>query len=353
MARRRMIDPNFWGSEDVSRLPIFSRLLLIGMISNADDEGRGRANPAYLRAIVFPYDDIPTREISSALADITKWIHVKVYTVDGQTYYSLTKWKDWQRVDSPKSSIIPAPPDDDNNGGKGKNSTFDSEIESGNESDIESNNGSKIESENESEIDSEIESNNESGDQSEHESEIESGNQTENQSKNRSEINSGLKEVKRSKDNIINYFCTEQSAVADSPRRSREIFGGRDPPDHTTPIITLTLNDKTEYPICAAQLREWAELYPAVDILQELRNMKGWLNANPRRRKTISGILRFVCGWLANEQNRGGEYRRQGRSPPDTLPRSRGNFKQREYNEEYLASLETDMFGEAVHSDTS
>ena len=43
MARRRMIDPNFWESEDVSRLSLFARLLFIGMISNADDEGRGRA----------------------------------------------------------------------------------------------------------------------------------------------------------------------------------------------------------------------------------------------------------------------------------------------------------------------
>lgn len=77
--------------------------------------------------------------------------------------------------------------------------------------------------------------------------------------------------------------------------------------EHTgPPFITLTLNDKTEYPIYPQQVREWAELYPAVNIAQELRNMKGWCVANPSKRKTAGGILRFITFWLAREQNKGG-----------------------------------------------
>ena len=34
--------------------------------------------------------------------------------------------------------------------------------------------------------------------------------------------------------------------------------------------------------------------------------MAGWLDANPTRRKTKAGIRRFVNGWLAKEQDRGG-----------------------------------------------
>lgn len=72
------------------------------------------------------------------------------------------------------------------------------------------------------------------------------------------------------------------------------------------PAFFLPLNDKTNYPISLAQVEEWKCLYPAVDVMQQLRNMKGWLDANPSKRKTKAGILRFVVGWLAKEQDRGG-----------------------------------------------
>ena len=34
--------------------------------------------------------------------------------------------------------------------------------------------------------------------------------------------------------------------------------------------------------------------------------MTGWLDANPKRRKTKNGIRSFITGWLAREQDRGG-----------------------------------------------
>jgi phage replisome organizer, putative, N-terminal region len=71
-------------------------------------------------------------------------------------------------------------------------------------------------------------------------------------------------------------------------------------------IIMLPLNDKSEYPIFQPQLAEWAQLYPAVDVLQELRKMRGWLESNPQKRKTKTGVLRFVNNWLSREQDRGG-----------------------------------------------
>lgn len=77
----------------------------------------------------------------------------------------------------------------------------------------------------------------------------------------------------------------------------------------TDPEITLQLNTGDEYPIYQEDLKVWQELYPAVDVLQELRNMKGWLLSNPKKRKTKGGIKRFINGWLAKEQNRGGILR--------------------------------------------
>lgn len=75
------------------------------------------------------------------------------------------------------------------------------------------------------------------------------------------------------------------------------------------PIIAITLNDKTEFPILQQQIDEWQQLYPAVDVLQTLRNIRAWNSANPARRKTRSGILRHIVAWLTKEQNQGGNTR--------------------------------------------
>lgn len=69
-------------------------------------------------------------------------------------------------------------------------------------------------------------------------------------------------------------------------------------------VISLPLNDGTLYPITQPDIDKWTELYPAVDIMQELRKMSGWLDANPTRRKTRTGVLRFVAAWLAKEQDK-------------------------------------------------
>ncbi|MCX8018778.1 MAG: hypothetical protein N2690_12910, partial [Rhodocyclaceae bacterium] len=71
------------------------------------------------------------------------------------------------------------------------------------------------------------------------------------------------------------------------------------------PVISLPLVDGSEFGITAEQAEEWSSAYPAVDVPQQLRQMRQWLLANPRRRKTRRGILAFVVSWLAREQDRG------------------------------------------------
>lgn len=77
------------------------------------------------------------------------------------------------------------------------------------------------------------------------------------------------------------------------------------------PVISLPLNDGTEYKVFQDQCQEWAGLYPAVDVMQQLRSMRGWLDANPKKRKTKRGIKAFINSWLSREQNRGGSQRQQ------------------------------------------
>lgn len=76
-----------------------------------------------------------------------------------------------------------------------------------------------------------------------------------------------------------------------------------DPSPLSIVVVRLPLVDGTEYPLLERQVEELTALYPAVDVPQQLRNMRGWLMANPKNRKTKSGIMRFVTAWLSREQN--------------------------------------------------
>ena len=70
-------------------------------------------------------------------------------------------------------------------------------------------------------------------------------------------------------------------------------------------VFKIPLNDGSEYPVTQAEIDANRELYPGVNVEQEYRNMIGWCNGNPKKRKTKSGVKRFVHAWLAREQNRG------------------------------------------------
>lgn len=50
----------------------------------------------------------------------------------------------------------------------------------------------------------------------------------------------------------------------------------------------------------------WLKTYPAVNVSQELMQMGAWCDANPTRRKTKSGVKRFVTSWLSRAQDKGG-----------------------------------------------
>jgi hypothetical protein len=68
-------------------------------------------------------------------------------------------------------------------------------------------------------------------------------------------------------------------------------------------VIELPLNDGTLFPVTQSQVDEFVSLYPAVDVYQKLRDMKGWLIGHPKNRKTRSGVLAFVTTWLKREQD--------------------------------------------------
>ena len=107
MARKRMISPEIWDSENFSKLSVLAKLIFIGMFSNADDEGRGRAKAAFLKSKLFPYDDsMRVADIEAALDEVAANMSVTIYSHDGNEYYSFDNWNKWQRVDKPSPSSI-------------------------------------------------------------------------------------------------------------------------------------------------------------------------------------------------------------------------------------------------------
>ena len=95
---------------------------------------------------------------------------------------------------------------------------------------------------------------------------------------------------------------------------SSDLRGAPGMPGASPPTISLPLNDGSAFEIFQPDIDMWSNLYPAVDVMQQLRNMAGWIDGNPSKRKTRSGIKRFVNSWLAKEQNKGGDKAANARS---------------------------------------
>nr|MBJ6966077.1 ATPase [Vibrio cholerae] len=83
--------------------------------------------------------------------------------------------------------------------------------------------------------------------------------------------------------------------------------------------------------VTQSELFEYRELYPAVDVAQQIRNMLGWCKANPTRQKTSQGIKRFIHAWLSKEQDRGRVApASQATSAPDEVQKLKAKIRQLE-----------------------
>jgi hypothetical protein len=68
----------------------------------------------------------------------------------------------------------------------------------------------------------------------------------------------------------------------------------------------MILNNGDNWEPEEGDIIQWQRAYKAVNVHKELLAMESWLDANPTRRKTKTGIKRFVNSWLARAQNQGG-----------------------------------------------
>jgi len=106
MARIRTIKPAFFTSEDTCRLSPLTRLLFVGLWTEADREGRLHDRPGQLKHRLLPGDDC---EIDELLQELHSAGRIRRYRIGGTPVIEITKFAAHQKPHPKEApSIIPA-----------------------------------------------------------------------------------------------------------------------------------------------------------------------------------------------------------------------------------------------------
>lgn len=109
----RIIKETICTSEKIAALTDFEFRLWVGLITQADDAGRGDARPAIIKGHVFPLrDQVTVKAISAGLHALATVRLVSLYTVGGKPIYWLPGWSEHQRIRDCKPKY-PAPEEAD------------------------------------------------------------------------------------------------------------------------------------------------------------------------------------------------------------------------------------------------
>lgn len=259
MARARNIKPGFFKNDELVELAFEVRLLFAGLWTIADREGRLEDRPKKIKMEIFPADDI---NVDRALSHLEEKNFIARYTVAGKAYIQIGNWSKHQ---NPHHKEV------------------DSVIPSMEMADSISN--------------------------SVHEPSMSHERVMHEPSKDHTSVNESAS-------------CPTDSFISDSlnlipdslqsdSSDSAEVASDSTPAVIVNVFCHIPRNDGRPHPITDDMVLKWVALYPSVDVRQELRNMIGWCDANPRKRKTKSGMSAFINGWLSREQNKGPRHANQ------------------------------------------
>jgi hypothetical protein len=115
MARIRLLKPDFFLDEDLAEISMAARLAFEGLWVQADKKGRLEDRPKYLKATIFPYNDVDMNALLDELAGYNKKVpFITRYTVGGKKYIQINNFLKHQNPHhTEKDSVIPAPEDGD------------------------------------------------------------------------------------------------------------------------------------------------------------------------------------------------------------------------------------------------
>jgi hypothetical protein len=107
MARIRTVKPDFFTHPSITPLSIPARLLLLSLLTQADDEGRLYDQATRIRGLAF--GDKDRVNIEALLAELADHRRILRYEMDGRDCIEIIGFHDHQRVNRPSPSDIPAP----------------------------------------------------------------------------------------------------------------------------------------------------------------------------------------------------------------------------------------------------
>jgi hypothetical protein len=102
--RIRTVKPDYWQSEQPASVSREVRLLGLGLLNVADDEGYFRAHPGVIAGQLFPYDADGYEFVRGALPELvgSEWIEMDPVSGLGR----IRKFAEHQRVDKPRPSNL-------------------------------------------------------------------------------------------------------------------------------------------------------------------------------------------------------------------------------------------------------
>lgn len=256
--RIRTLKPEFWKHFRMAQLPAETRLLAIGLLNYADDEGYFRAHPSLIRGELMPYTE-KSSHIPKMLEALQSIGFLTLYVSDqGEPMGHVTNFLEHQRINRPTAS-------------KHSRKTQPQLTESSVSAQPSLTESSLLEKE-----------------------------QGTGKGK-RNGILSAPDGAGPSGDGAAEASAAElELGSGQKKKKGGAALEGIQPlawsPDTGWQGFTQDLWD------------EFALAYPACDIRRQMLAMEQWLKANPAKARK-SNWRKFVTNWLAKEQDRGGDLR--------------------------------------------
>lgn len=106
MARIRTIKPDFWTDEKLTECSLSARLLFIGLLNFADDNGNLTRSAKKIKMQIFPADVIDCEPL---IIELSTHGVLSEYSVSGEKYLNIKGFKKHQLINRPSKTSIPEP----------------------------------------------------------------------------------------------------------------------------------------------------------------------------------------------------------------------------------------------------
>lgn len=245
----RLVREGWLTSERIDALSAAEECFFLRLILRVDDYGRFEANPRLLKSLLYPLRDrIRDTDISSYLAACERTRLIRCYETSGKRYLEISDFKQQRR----SASKYPNPPP--------KDASTDACLADAKQM--------------------------------------------------LSTCAADAKHPLTNENNCSPYSYSYSDAYSKAQAHAEDCSElapqTSEPPEPPFLVFPCNGTKGKEWPLHASKVSEWKDAFPGIDVESECRKALQWLNDNPSKRKTFSGMTTFLNRWLSRSQDRGG-----------------------------------------------